>query len=175
MEKRLIMGLYISKENEKIVENPHVSGRRQIFKIPNPDRIKQEVRIYLPFTGEIFLKSLAGMDNINFPLKFITAAYGTNDWEWAPSLRCAVQYMKEYFEILHRIFPTVTVYVLLPFRRLDEGILFLAGDMCGWRKEITGEVLRYSNMKVIGTKDFRPATVLITKMVCFIQMMWVQI
>ena len=59
--------------------------------------------------------------NADFDPDYIFVAFGTNDWSWGrPDEATYIQYMREYFEKLRKLYPDATIFGLAPIWRQDN-------------------------------------------------------
>lgn len=101
-------------------------------------------------TGYTFNKeSLKGLEKLSFTPKFITVAYGTNDWEFAISKSQVHTNIREYFYELNKLYDSILVFVITPFWRVHEIHDSVVGSLNDLRKYITCEAGKYSNTHVI--------------------------
>lgn len=94
-------------------------------------------------------ESLVGLEKLGFQPKFICCAYGTNDWQFAPSKAVVEKNICCYFKKLHDLFSDIPIFVITPMWRADEEYDSAAGSMPDLRCFIRTEAGKYENMRVI--------------------------
>lgn len=100
--------------------------------------------------------SLNGLESITFQPSFITVAYGTNDWGFAPNKEDVENNIKAYFKKLNSFFRAIPKIVITPIWRADEEELTHYGSMDDIRNFIMEQAELMDNTIVIQGKEILP-------------------
>lgn len=134
---------------DSITEGWNTSGSSKAY----ASRVARELNLDIlnqGVTGFVFSpESLNGLEKLPFAPRFVTCAYGTNDWQRACSMQEVSVRVKGYFKKLNALFPEIPIFVITPLWRADEGDALAIGSMEKFRVFIKKEAFRYTNMKVI--------------------------
>jgi lysophospholipase L1-like esterase len=110
--KFLILGDSITQGKTSSASS--ISYANQISMMFNADSVIQGIS-----GGRFFADTLD--PNADFDPDYIFVAFGTNDWSWGrPDEATYIQYMREYFEKLRRLYPDATIFGLAPIWRQDN-------------------------------------------------------
>ncbi|MDR2842821.1 MAG: SGNH/GDSL hydrolase family protein [Spirochaetaceae bacterium] len=101
-------------------------------------------------------ESISGLEKMP-PLKFITVAYGTNDWYYKPDINAIQKNIAEYYKKLVSIFPATLIYAITPLWRGDLDSVAASGVPFSRIADIIKkETAAYPSIKLINGLDLLP-------------------
>lgn len=107
--------------------------------------------------GYVFWEeSLAGLERLPFQPERVVVAFGTNDWEFAGSLRQIRQSAERYFRRLCQLFQDRDILVITPWWRDDETLQTVNGPMQDWREWLASTAGAYPQVRVLSGETLMP-------------------
>ncbi len=76
-----------------------------------------------------YVDCLNGLEYLDFAPDLITIAYGTNDWNFAPTVELVRQQMDRYFEKIEVLFENIPKVVITPIWRADEYVAAVTKEL----------------------------------------------
>jgi len=131
--------------------NPSLNYVNRLADYFNVDALNQGISGYF-FDYE----TLLDFKNLNTDFKFITVAYGTNDWSKLSSINIVRENIYNYFKTLHEILPDTPIFALTPIWRSDMSEVSDCGSFYNIAKAINETTEQYENIHVINGLNLVP-------------------
>jgi lysophospholipase L1-like esterase len=98
---------------------------------------------------------LNGLEKLSDP-KFITIAYGTNDWAYNPEIESIQLNISNFYKKINSLFPKIPIFVITPFWRSDMEQVMKSGKYTDVVQLIENESNKYSNLVLIDGLKISP-------------------
>ena len=98
---------------------------------------------------------LNGLEKLSDP-KFITIAYGTNDWAHNPKIESIQVNISNFYNKINSLFPDIPIFVITPFWRSDMEQVMKSGKYTDVVQLIENESNKYSNLVLIDGLKISP-------------------
>lgn len=98
---------------------------------------------------------LNGLEKLPDP-KFITIAYGTNDWAHNPRIESIQVNISNFYKKINSLFPDITIFAITPFWRSDMEQVMKSGKFTDVVRLIENESNKYSNLTLIDGLKISP-------------------
>ena len=105
--------------------------------------------------GDVFNPALATATGPHKP-DIITVAYGTNDWSHKNTKETFFAQMNGFYANLHKLYPKVPVFAILPIWRRDHDRVTDIGTFDELRGYLTEAVKPYSNFRLLDGYQYVP-------------------
>ena len=98
---------------------------------------------------------LNGLEKLSDP-KFITIAYGTNDWAYNSEIESIQKNISNFYKKISSLFPKTPIFVITPFWRSDMELVMKSGKFMDVVQLIENESNKYSNFTLIDGLKISP-------------------